>query len=172
MRNREKPTEDITRHAARIALIISLAGIAVAYGAAFLPAGAPVWAPWLLAAGIPVSIGAIMILGATRGRSGVGVLKLPFAFVVVTLAAGFCGALFLPATENPGSELWLGLPARAAIIIYGIGMLPTIVLPVAYALTFESQTLTAGDIEQVRSMARQIENDRLPPGARGPDSSP
>jgi hypothetical protein len=69
-------------------------------------------------------------------------------------------ALFLPANENPGSELWLGLPARAAIIIYGIGLVPTIVLPVAYALTFESQTLSADDIEQVRALARQIEKER------------
>ncbi|HLA13951.1 MAG TPA: hypothetical protein VJZ25_02920 [Gemmatimonadaceae bacterium] len=165
-------TEDLTRRTARIALAMSLVGIAVAYGAAFLPAGAPVWAPWLLAIGIPVSIGAIMILGATRGRSGIGPLRLPFAFVVVTLAAGFCGALLLPATENPGSELWLGLPARAAIIIYGIGLLPTIVLPLAYALTFESQTLTAADIERVRSLASEIERERLPPDPRAPVSSP
>lgn len=129
------------------------------------------WAPWLLAIGIPFAIGAIMILGATRGRHGVGPLKLPFAFVVVTLAAGFCGALLLPATENSGSELWLGLPARAAIMIYGIGLLPTIVLPVAYALTFESQTLTAADIEQVRSLAREIEKDGHPLAARATDSA-
>jgi len=148
-------TEDITRRGARIALVASLIGIAAGYGAAFLPAGAPVWAPWLLATGIPLSIGAIMVLGATRGRGGVGALKVPFAFVVITLATGFCAALLLPATENAGSDLWLGLPARAAIIIYGIGLLPTIVLPVAYALTFESQTLTAADVEQVRSLARE-----------------
>lgn len=168
----QSSTEDLTRRAARFALVMSLAGIAVAYGAAFLPRGAPVWAPWLLAIGIPISIGAIMILGATRGRSGVGPLKLPFAFVVVTLAASFCGALLLPPTENPGSELWLGLPTRAAIIIYGIGLFPTILLPIAYALTFESQTLTAGDIERVRSLAREIERENLPHDARASQSSP
>ena len=58
------------------------------------------------------------------------------------------------------STLWLGLPARAAIVIYGIGLLPIVVLPVAYALTFESQTLTAEDIERVRSLAREIEARR------------
>ena len=86
---------------------------------------------------------------------GVGPLKWPFAFVVAVLAIGFCAALALPATESPVSRLWLGLPARAAIVIYGIGLLPIIVLPVAYALTFDTQTLNAEDIERVRELARQ-----------------
>jgi len=105
--------------------------------------------------GIPLAIGAIMVLGAARGRSGVGPLKWPFAFVVMVLAIGFCAALALPATETSLSKLWLGLPARAAIVIYGIGLLPIIVLPVAYALTFETQTLNAEDIERVRELARR-----------------
>lgn len=153
----ESSAEDATRRVARYVLVISLAAIAVAYASAFSPSGIPSWAPWPLAVGIPLAIGAIMILGATRGRRGIGPLKIPFAFVVVTLAVGFCAALLLPASENATSTLWLGLPARAAIVIYGIGLFPTILLPIAYALTFESQTLTAEDVERVRSLAREIE---------------
>lgn len=147
--------EDTTRRVALVALVIGLLAIAFGYGAAFLPGGTPSWAPWLLAVGIPVALGAIMILGAARGRLGIGPLKYPFAFVVLVLAIGFCAALALPATESPLSKLWLGLPARAAIVIYGIGLLPIIVLPVAYALTFETQTLSAEDVERVRELARQ-----------------
>lgn len=159
--------EDPTRRIARGVLVISMSAIAAAYASAFLPTGAPEWAAWLLALGIPFSLGAIMILGAARGRRGVGPLKIPFAFVIVTLAVGFCAALILPASESPASTLWLGLPARAAIVIYGIGIFPIIVLPVAYALTFESQTLTADDIERVRSLSREIEkrNQMLSPTA-------
>jgi hypothetical protein len=101
-----------------------------------------------------------MILGATRGRRGIGPLRIPFAFVVLTLALGFCAALALPASEAANSDLWLGLPARAAIVIYGVGLLPTIILPIAYALTFETQTLTAEDIERVRALAREIETQK------------
>ena len=97
----------------------------------------------------------IMMLGAARGRMGIGPLKYPFAFVVAVLAIGFCAALAIPATEGPLSKLWLGLPARAAIVIYGIGLLPIIVLPVAYALTFEAQTLNAEDVERVRELGRE-----------------
>ena len=146
---------DTTRRAALLALITAVLAIAIGYGAAFLPGGTPAWAPWLLVLGIPVALGAIMILGAARGRMGIGQLKYPFAFVVAALAIGFGAALALPATEGPLSELWLGLPARAAIVIYGIGLLPIIVLPVAYALTFESQTLNAEDVERVRALARE-----------------
>ena len=174
LRNIDPATEgeDTTRRLTRIALVVSIFGIAVAYAAAFFPGGAPPWAPWLLALGIPLAIGAIMILGATRGRRGIGPLRMPFAFVVLTLAVGFCAALALPASETPGSDLWLGLPARAAIVIYGVGLLPTIILPIAYALTFESQTLTAEDIERVRALAREIEDqNQHKAGDTSPSSS-
>lgn len=95
-----------------------------------------------------------MVLGAVRGRGGVGPLALPFALVIVTLTVGFCLALGLPANEGPDSILWLGLPLRAAVVVYGIGLLPIVVLPVAYAMTFRTQTLSAEDVERVRQMGK------------------
>jgi len=147
--------EDVTRRAALVALFFGISAIASGYLAAFSTAGTPIWAAWLLALGIPVALGGIMILGAARGRRGIGPLRIPFAFVVVVLVIGFGAALALPATEGPLSTLWLGLPARAAIVIYGVGLLPIVVLPIAYALTFETQTLSAEDVERVRMLARE-----------------
>src|SRR6266850_884272 len=147
--------EDVTRRSALVALFFGISAIAAGYLAAFSAAGTPVWAAWLLALGIPVALGAIMILGAARGRRGIGPLKMPFAFVVVVLIIGFGAALALPATEGPLSKLWLGLPTRAAIVIYGIGLLPIVVLPIAYAVTFETQTLSADDVERVRALGRE-----------------
>lgn len=149
-------------------LVIAVSAIAVAYASAFLPAGTPEWAPWLLALGIPLSLGAIMILGAARGQAGVGRLRIPFAFVIAILTIGFFAALTLPSTESATSTLWLGLPARAAIIICGVGLLPILVLPVAYALTFETQTLTAEDIERVRALAKELRKEE--PGAVAPSA--
>lgn len=146
---------DTTRRAALVALFLGISAIAAGYAAAFSRGGTPTWASWLLAFGIPVALVAIMILGATRGRQGIGPLKIPFAFVALVLVTGFGAALALPATEGPLSTLWLGLPARAAIVIYGVGLLPIVVLPVAYALTFATQTLSAADIERVRTLARE-----------------
>ncbi|MGH7604917.1 MAG: hypothetical protein ACRENK_13100 [Gemmatimonadaceae bacterium] len=146
---------DATRRLALSALFLGILAIAIGYAAAFSPSGTPTWASWLLALGIPTALGGIMVLGATRGHRGIGPLKIPFLFVVVTLAAGFCAALALPSAESAQSHLWLGLPIRAALVIYGIGLLPIVVLPVAYALTFKSQTLTAEDVERVRELGRQ-----------------
>ena len=146
-------TRDVTRDAARFALVAATAAIALGYAAAFKPGGAPSWAPWMLAIGIPAALGAIMILGAARGDKGIGSLKLPFLFVFLVLAAGFCLALALPANEGKGAALLLGLPIRASIIIYGIGLLPIVVLPVAYAITFDTQTLSESDIARVREVA-------------------
>lgn len=140
---------DTTRTAARLGLIAATIAIAIGYASAFAKSGAPAWGSWFLAIGIPAALGAIMALGATRGKRGLGPLKLPFAFVFVLLAAGFCFALALPARE----PLVLGLPLRAAIIIYGIGLLPIIILPVAYAITFDTQTLSEADVARVREMA-------------------
>ncbi len=116
---RQATGDDATRRAALIALFFGILAVAAGYLAAFSTSGTPVWAAWLLALGIPAALGAIMILGATRGRRGIGPLKIPFAFVVVVL----------------------------------VRLLPIVVLPIAYALTFETQTLSAEDVERVRALA-------------------
>ncbi len=144
--------EDLTKRLARLSLTAATIAIAVAYASAFMTGGAPGWAPWLLACGIPVALVAIMIMGAARGRGGIQKLVVPFAFVGILLTVGFCLALGLPANESANSSLVFGLPLRAAIVIYGIGLIPIVVLPVAYALTFETQTLSAEDLEQVRKL--------------------
>ncbi len=143
------------KSAALAAIVASIVAILIGYAAAFVPGGAPSWAPWLLAIGIPGSIGGIIVLGASRGSSGARALTIPIVFVTVTLAIGFALALALPANESATSKLWLGLPARAAIVIYGIGILPAIVLPLAYAMTFDSHTLRAEDVDRVKQMAAE-----------------
>jgi len=142
------------RRAAVVVLFLSILAIAVAYTVALTTSGGSVLAPWIAAIAIPASLTAVMILGAVRGDRGIGRLTLPFLFVALILILGFVAALALSATESEGSRLVLGLPLRAAIVIYGIGLLPIIVLPVAYALTFETQTLSAEDVERVRELGR------------------
>ena len=92
---------------------------------------------------------ATMVLGASRNGRGIGKLVAPFVAMFFVLLIGF-GAALAMSPESAASRLWLGLPARAAVIIYGVGVLPLFVLPIAYALTFESLTLTEADLERVR----------------------
>ncbi|MEP6904694.1 MAG: hypothetical protein ABI875_01345 [Gemmatimonadales bacterium] len=167
-------SDNPTKRVARLAIIVATCAIAVGYASAFARGGTPAWAPWLLAFGIPGALGGIMVLGAARERGGVGPLALPFAFVIITLTAGFCLALGLPADEGPDSRLWLGLPLRAAVVVYGIGLLPVVVLPVAYALTFGTQTLSAEDVERVRKMRklRIAEEKAVIDGSRDNEARP
>jgi hypothetical protein len=140
-------------------LLLSMLLIAAAYGSAFLPGGTPAWAPWAMVVGMSASMVAMMVLGAARdGR--VGKLVFPFAFVFVVFVAGFGIALAHPGTDPADPVLWLGLPPRAAIVLYVIGFLPLFVVPVADALTFDEQTLRVEDLERIR---RHRTADELPP---------
>ncbi|MDQ6827611.1 MAG: hypothetical protein M3081_01950 [Gemmatimonadota bacterium] len=141
------------RRAALAAIVIATLAIATAYASAFAPGGAPRWAPWLLSSGTSVAMIALATLGAV-GRDGkLGWLALPLGFTLVILIGGFALALTLPAT-GAAEPLFLGLPRRAAVVLYGIGVLPALVLPIAYALSFDARTLTEADLERVRVLGR------------------
>lgn len=141
------------RRAALAAIVLATVAIAAGYASAFLPGGAPAWAPWLFALALPWLFVGVMALGSERPGRGIGRLALPFAFVWLILSGGFALLLGLPGDGAP-PRLIFGLPLRAAIILYGIGLLPVLVLPVAYALTFDELTLTDDDLERVRAARR------------------
>ena len=103
-----------------------------------------------MALALPVTMVAMMTFGAVRAGRRVGALALPFALVFLLVAGGFALALWLPPDTADG-VYWLGLPRRAAVIVYGVGLLPLFVLPFAYALTFDALTLDDADLERVRA---------------------
>lgn len=136
------------KRAALAAVVLGTAAIGAVYVSAFLGDGPMAWAPAVFVPGIACIMVGMMVLGAATDR-GVGRLALPFAFVWLLLVGGFAAVYIAPAVQTSG--LWLGLPPAAAIIIYGIGLSPVLVLPFAYALTFDSVTLRPEDIERVRA---------------------
>ena len=152
--------------AKRGSLFALLAGtlmIAAAYASAFLPGDPPAWSAWAMGIGTATVMVAAMALGAAR-QGGIGRLKLPFAFTFLVLAGGFCAVLALP-PEPVGAPLFLGLPLRAAIVLIGIGLLPLLVLPVAYALTFDEMTLSDEDLARVRAAALHLRAEAAAPRA-------
>lgn len=144
----------MTRRLSLAALAASVAAMGVAYGSAFFPGPPPAWAAWVASAAIPGSLVAAMALGA-GGRHGLGRLVLPFAFVFVVLAGGFMAALALPPASGSSAELWLGFPPGAAVVLYGVGLLPLFVVPISYALTFDELTLSDEDWARVRAAAER-----------------
>lgn len=136
---------------------LALAAAAVvelaAYASAFSSRGAPAWAPWAFLAGTVTTLVALVRLGAARGGRAARALDLALAVQGTILVAGFGTALVLP-PPTASSPLVLGLPAAAAVVIYGVGLLPVLVLPIAYARTFETLTLSEGDLARVRAARR------------------
>ena len=134
--------------------------IGTGYAACFLPGGPPAWATWLFALGTATILIAAMMFGALPESGGAGRrLALPLALTWLIVLGGFAAALLLPA-ETAADGLWLGLPRRAALVLYGIGLLPMFVLPIAYAITFDDLTLRADDIQRVRDAAAHMSTPR------------
>ncbi|MHB1225291.1 MAG: hypothetical protein ACYC2G_14785 [Gemmatimonadaceae bacterium] len=134
------------------AVVASTILITLAYASAFLPAGAPPWATWAFVVGTAAMMTAMMMLGAARPGRPLGGLWLAFLFTFVVLVGGFGIAIVLP-PPTATSPLWLGLPAGAAAVLYGVGLLPLAVLPLAYALTFDDRTLSEADLARLRAAA-------------------
>ena len=139
------------RRGAVAAIALAAGAIAAAYASVPLTGGTPGWAPWLFVAGIDLLLVALMVLGVARRGRGVGRLAIPFALTGVILAAGFGALLLLPLADPADPTLWLGLPPRAAVVVYVIGFLPVLVLPLAYALTFDELTLSEADLARARA---------------------
>jgi len=141
------------RRLALFALIIATVAIGAAYALAFLPGGAGKASAFLMAVGIATMAVSLMTLGAVREGEKLGELAGAFAFVFVVFVGGFGAVLLLSDADSAASRLWLGLPLRAAIVIYGIGFLPVLVLPFVYARNFELRTLKPEDLDAIRALA-------------------
>ena len=136
-------------------LVIAVAMIVIGLGylSAFLPGGSPGYAAYAFAIATAAVMTAISVLGAARRDRRLGRLAWVFAFTFVVLAGGFCAAL---SRLGAGSDLWFGLPRGAAIILYVVGLVPMAVLPLAYALTFESTTMSDRELEELRRKLREL----------------
>lgn len=163
----------------KYALSLVVAGtlaIAVAYALAFVPGASTVGA-WLMALGLATMIVSLMALGAVRRGDSVGALRLPLLVTFVAIAGCFIAALSLPA-EGAGSTVIMGFPLRAAIVIYGVGLVPLVMLPVVYAMTFDAMTLSEDDLARVRAVRARLAAERSAVGdgrhasARGEASEP
>jgi hypothetical protein len=119
------------------ALPLIALGAAAAAGAglrsALVPAPDPV-APLLLAGGTGLLLAGLFLIGSgsRRGRRWAALLA----------ALGVGGALATLVVlhgsgtgPEPGTRLILGLPPGAALAVYGLGLLPVLVVPLAFTLT-------------------------------------
>jgi hypothetical protein len=137
-------------HRTALALLLGgLLAIVAAYASVLLPRDGASWGSWAMAIGTSLVLVAFMLLGLAKAGRALGLLWLVLGFTVLVCVMAFGAALLLsPAGDT---VLFGGLPRRAAIVLYGVGLLPLVVLPVAYALTFDRVTLSEADLARVRA---------------------
>ncbi len=138
----------MTRRLALLTILIAVLVIGAGYASAFLPGGAPRIASFAFAVATAALMTAVSVLGVARAHGGLGALRWIFVATFLVMAGGFCAALLAPAPA--ADHLWLGLPRGAAIILYIVGLVPMLILPLAYALTFDRNTLSDAELDELR----------------------
>ena len=133
-------------------MIGGLLGAASAYASAFAAGGAPGWAAPLLAVAAIVTMTGTALLAAARAGSGM----LAALLLLGGLALAFAMAsVWTVAPADPAApDLYLGMPRAVAHLVFGIGLLPAIVVPLVYAWTFDAATLSEEDLARVRRATR------------------
>lgn len=134
-----EPEREVTLRDGFVAcLTAGVAAVGAGYLAAFLPGGPPAWAPVPVVAGTAVSLAAAMALGAVSDGGFRRGAALTCLFVLLVVGGGLGALLALPPADPADPRLVLGLPPRAALLLYGVGLLPVLVVPLAYAWSFEA----------------------------------
>lgn len=129
--------------------------ILAAYVSTWLPHGTPTWGVWVMIVGSALSMAATTALGARNSDVAPGRSRLIALFLMVVIVAGFGAPLLLP-VENTSGPLLFGLPLRAAIEIYGVGILPILVLPWLYAMEFRNEGLDEAALAGLRHRCAEL----------------
>ena len=139
-------------------LAVGLVAAMAAYGDALIAGAATAASGWLMALALVLVLPATLAMGARQSR-GTSPLAVGVAVLLGgVLAVGFGLALALP---DLGSKepLWLGLPRRAAIIVYGVGLVPLLFLPWAYARTHAGTDLDPATVAELADRCAALQRE-------------
>lgn len=92
----------------------------------------------------------LMALGAVRRGRIAPVLRWVFVGMFLFCAGCFLTALAMPANEGAGGPLLFGFPLRSTIVLLGVAVVPLLVFPFAWAMTFDSAMLSEEDLRRLR----------------------
>ena len=128
-----------------------------AYATAWLSGGTSPAAPWLMVACIALTLPGTVLLGA--GRSTRQPWLIGAAVVLVILLPGVLAAALLLPHETPADRLLLGLPRRLALVVYGIGLVPALILPLAFARDFRDDGLDPDGLKALRDECARLRGE-------------
>lgn len=133
-------------------LLLGLLAVVLAYSFVLLGVAAAT-APWWLASGTTAVLAGIAILGAARRGRPTSLLSAAIALSFVSVLVGLLVPLALPAPDA-ATPLLLGLPRPTAILLLLVGLVPLVLLPLAYAAAFEREVLSEADLAALRGRPR------------------
>jgi hypothetical protein len=137
-------------------VVLSLLVVGAGYAGSFAPGGPPDWAPWCLSTGTCGALMSLMALGSVRRGHMAPVLRWVFAGMFLWCAGCFAVALALPANEGAGGTLLFGFPLRSTVVLLGVAVVPILVFPIAWALTFDSAMLSDEDLRKLREAQAEM----------------
>jgi hypothetical protein len=130
-------------------LLLGLLAIAAAYAGA-LAGIAERATPWWLALGTTAVLAGMAVLGAARRGRRTPLLTGAAGACLASVAVGLVAPLLLT-PPVAGDPLLLGLPRPTAIMLVLVGLLPLVLLPLAYAAAFEREVLSEDDLAELRA---------------------
>lgn len=138
-------------------IVAGLLAVALAYAALLLDLTAisASIAPLLLAFGASAVLAGMLALASRRPSGTPRALRATVRLAFVATFGGLVYALLAPAPTADG-PLFLGLPRVTAIMLLVTGLIPLVVLPIAYARAFEKDVLGADEITRVAELARTV----------------
>jgi hypothetical protein len=116
-------------------MALGAVAIGAAYAATIGAGGAHAWASWFLAFGCAACSVALFVLGAASRGPVRPLISWLLVALFVVIFGSFGAALSMQAPVGTSESLVLGLPLRLALVFYGIGVLPLIVMPIVFAMT-------------------------------------
>lgn len=115
------------------------------------PGATVIIAAWALALGASLVLAAMLGLAAARPQGTPRALRATVRLVFAATFGGLAYALAAPAPAADG-PLLLGLPRVTAVMLLVTGLIPLVVLPLAYARAFDRDVLGQDDIGRMRGL--------------------
>ncbi len=109
---------------------------------------------WLTVAGIAGTLAGTLLLGATRHGRLSRTAAVAATLLLLIPLVGFGAVLLMGPDRIDG--LVLGLPARAAVVLLGVGLLPVLIFPLAYAIDARDAPLDAEALAALRAECAQV----------------
>jgi len=145
-------------------IILAVLLILTGYGLAFGDEATARFGAVALAAGNALLAPAAMALGAPSHGRWARVIRIALWGTGLLLFSAVVVALAMPAA-GPEAVLLLGFPRRVSIVLYGAGVLPLLILPALFAMSFDGSAFEPGRVDRVRALtpARTPGDKRSPP---------